>query len=149
MSRKPTPKHIAENVMVMADMGKTSTEIGEAVGLPLTTVEDIRKGVGRWAAVQRDHWFQSYRKEMRRKHEAMAHELSGLALERIEAGLPKSSVAQAAVVFGILQDKIRLMAGESTQNIAVSVKIEDEALSKTLERLMHSLKESETTTIEA
>lgn len=141
MRGKGTDKKLGAQVMALNELNKTQEEIGQLVGLPQTTVSEILTGKGRWASIQREAWFETYRKSQKRKIEAAAHELSEQALRRIEETLPKANLSQASVTFGILQDKIRLLAGESTANVAVAVKVEADALNKTLDKLLKGLRE--------
>lgn len=144
MAKKGHKGYLGANVLALRDAGKTEAEIADALTVSQQTVSDILTGKGKWAAIARETWFDSYRVEMKRKHEAIAHELSTEALKRLQKTLPYTSASQAAVVFGILQDKARLLAGESTKNISVAVHIEADALSNTLTKLVNALREEVT-----
>src|SRR5574341_1532298 len=73
----------------------------------------------------------------------MARELSTKLLQRIEDTVSRASLSQAVIAFGVLQDKARLLAGESTQNIAFggSVRLETDKLTDMLAKLVSSLRD--------
>ena len=145
--KKPGPKardtrlYKGAAVEALADTGMPPGQIAEAVGVSLSVVDDILHGRGRWASLHTDQALQQYRQQQTRQHELMARELSTKLLERIEKTINTGGLSQAVIAFGILQDKARLLAGESTQNIAFggTVRIESEKLTDMLARLVSSL----------
>ena len=147
--RQPGPKKLDTRlykgaaVDALAQLGETPGQIAENVGISISLVDDILNKRGRWASLETDHALQEYRTKIARQHELMARELSTKLLKRIEATVSTSSLSQAVIAFGILQEKIRLLAGESTQNIAFggTIKIESEKLTDMLARLISSLKD--------
>ena len=130
-------------VQALADAGVSTGQIAENLGLSVSLVDDIVNGRGKWASLKTDQQLQAYRAQQTRIHEVMARELSTKALQRIEDTINKGGLSQAVIAFGVLQDKARLLAGESTQNIAFSgtVRVESEKLTDVLARLVSSLKD--------
>lgn len=128
------------NVLALQDAGQSQVEISKNLGIAVNVVGAILRGEGKWAAIVGDAKIEAYRKEQRRQHELMAHELSTEALKRIETTLPKASVGQATMVFGVLQEKIKLITGEAAQNVRVAVSVEAEKLTDMLDKLVTSLK---------
>lgn len=139
--KKGHSKDIGATALALHDTGMIESEIGKALGISHSTVSEIIRGVGKWATLTSDVQMEAYRKEQRHKHEVAMHELSTTALERIEKTLPYASVGQAVMTLGVLQDKIRLLSNESTQNIKVAVSVEADKLTETLNKLLGSLKE--------
>ena len=144
---KPGPKkhdtaiYKGAAVEALALTGVSPSQIAEDLGISLGLVDDILNQRGRWASLKTDQALQQYRQKQTRQHELMARELSTKALQRIEDTIQSASLGQAVVAFGILQDKARLLAGESTQNIAFggTVRVESEKLTDMLAKLVSSL----------
>lgn len=143
-TRKDASLYKGAAIQALADMGETPGRIAETVGVSLSMVDDVIHGRGRWASLKTDHQMQQYRAQQTRMHEVMARELSTKALQRIEDTITRGGLSQAVIAFGVLQDKARLLAGESTQNIAIggTVHIESEKLTDMLARLVSSLNDS-------
>ena len=145
--KKPGPKardtrlYKGAAVEALAATGVPPGQIAEDMGLSLSLVDNILNKRGQWASLHTDQALQQYRQKQTRQHELMARELSTKALERIEATLPTANLSSAIIAFGVLQDKARLLAGESTQNISFggTVRIESEKLTDMLARLVSSL----------
>ena len=135
---KKLRKNIAATALALRDQGESQQEVAKRLGLSQQTVSKIERGEGNWAKLSGEAWFDSYRRDVQRKHEAMLHELSGMALQRMEELIPASSLSSVSGAFNVMQDKIRLLAGQSTQNIAHSVRVEDDKLTKTLDALIKS-----------
>ena len=93
--------------------------VGDALGMPRETVRDIINGHNRWSEVRHDASYTALRLEQKRILQVAGTKLMSQALTQIEKRLPDASAPQAAMVYGILFDKDRLMAGASTQNIGV------------------------------
>ena len=142
---KPKDKALFKGaaVQALAEVGVSPSQIAEDLGLSVSLVNDIVNGRGKWASLKTDQQLQQYRNQQTRMHEIMARELSTKALQRIEDTINKGGLSQAVIAFGVLQDKARLLAGESTQNIAFSgtVRVESEKLTDVLARLVSSLKD--------
>jgi|SRR5919197_511542 hypothetical protein len=101
-----------------------------------STVTNIINGTHGWAEIKNsDAQFQKYRNQTRRELQVSMLELNKKCLQQIDAKLSKASAAQAAMIHGILTDKERLQAGESTQNIEIHTKHEDLALDRLAEVL--------------
>lgn len=95
------------------------TAVGRALGMPQQTVHDIIHGHNRWSEVRHDSSYSALRLEQKRILQVAGTKLMSKALIQIDNSIDKCSAPQAAMVYGILFDKDRLMAGESTANIGV------------------------------
>ena len=145
--RKPGPKkhdtrlYKGAAVEALALAGVSEGQIAEDLGVSISLVDDVLNGRGRWASLKTDQALQQWRQKQTRQHELLARELSTKALQRIEDTLPTANLSSAIIAFGVLQDKARLLAGESTQNIAFggTVRIESEKLTDMLAKLVSSL----------
>ncbi len=119
----------AARAKAMHEAGIRIGEIVEATGVSQRVIYDIVHGVGKWGQiVHNDERFKQYRDEVKKQLQTGSLELSKKCLTQIEDKLPQASAAQAAVVYGIIFDKERLQAGESSLNVAVINKrdLEDE-----------------------
>lgn len=119
----------AAQAKALAEIGYQGTQIADAIGLPVRTVDDIingRNGCG--AIIANDQAFKQYRTQAKRKMQAASINLSQKALQQIENRIDKASAPQAAMVYGILRDKERLDAGEPTEVIALHTRQEVEGL---------------------
>ena len=135
--RTDLPK--AATAKAMSEMGFQSGQIAESIGLPEGTVDDIVNGRHGWGRMLNEPVFREYRVQQKRLMQTSSIELAKKALKQIDEKLPQASAAQAAMVYGILRDKERLDAGESTQNIAIIDRHEIEQLDKLAERLSQVL----------
>jgi len=130
----------AATAKAMHEMGFQTGQIGEAVGLPEATVDDIVNGRHGWSKMLNDPVFREYRVQQKRHMQTASIELAKKALRQIEDKLSSASAAQSAVIYGILRDKERLDAGEATENVAHIHKYEDiKKLDELAERLSQSL----------
>lgn len=140
MKGKARDKYIASTVVALREAGKTQQEIAEATGTPQQTVSDILASKGRWADVHKKTWLDTYRNAEKKKLQVVSLELSKLALEALANKIPNAAASQLAVVYGILRDKERLDAGESSKNIDIHATIEADALTKILDKLLVNMK---------
>ena len=115
---KRTSTAQAAEAKALADLGHQGTQIADAMGLPVRTVDDIINGRNGWGEIiANNEAFRKYRTDAKRKMQAASTELAQKALQQIENKLDKASAPQAAMVYGILRDKERLDAGEPTEII--------------------------------
>ena len=114
-----TPLDKAASAMALYELDGSASRVARRLDMPRGTVHDIVNGYGRWSEVANDSSFQQLRQEQKRHLQAASAKIMSQALVRIEEKLPDASAPQAAMVYGILFDKDRLMAGESTQNVGV------------------------------
>ena len=129
----------AATAAAMGDLGYQSGQIADAVGLPQQTVGDIIAGRSGWEQRLKGEAFQAWRLEQKKIMQAGSVELAKKALKQIEAKLPLASAAQSAVIYGVLRDKERLDAGESTENVAHIHRHKIEAMDELGRKLMASL----------
>ena len=129
----------AATAKAMHEMGIQTGEIASGLGVPEATVDDIVHGRHGWGRIHNTPLFNEYRVQQKRIMQTVSVELAKKALKQIEGKLLEASAAQAAVIYGILRDKERLDAGESTENVAVLHKHELDREQKALARLAASL----------
>jgi hypothetical protein len=113
---KRTSISAAAQGKALVDIGYQGTQIADATGLPVRTVDDIINGRNGWREIiANDQAFKRYRTQAKRQMQAASISLSQKALQQIENRIDKASAPQAATVYGILRDKERLDAGEPTE----------------------------------
>lgn len=131
-----TPILTAAQAKALAETGYTRGQIARATRLSKSTVADIIAGRGAWGEMmQSEHRFNSHRVEVKRRLQVSSLELSKKALQQVEDKLPQASAAQAAVIYGVLFDKERLQAGESTSNFEIHTKEQWEGMNRLAEAL--------------
>lgn len=119
----------AAQAKALAEIGYQGTQIADATGLPVRTVDDIINGRNGWGEIiANDQAFKQYRNQAKRQMQAASINLSQKALQQIENRIDKASAPQAAMVYGILRDKERLDAGEPTEIVALHTRQEAEGL---------------------
>jgi len=112
--RTELEKAVAATVL-REELGCSPREIGRRLDLAEATVRDIFSGKNGWDRIHDIPWFKEYRDIQKQTIHASIIELQKSALAQIAKGIGKSSAAQATYSFGILYDKQRLSAGESTE----------------------------------
>lgn len=115
----PVPLDLAATAQAMYEIDGNASRVARQLGIPRTSVQDIVSGYGRWSELATDSSYVQLRREQKRILQAACAKNMSKALVRIEEKIDDCSAPQAAMVFGILFDKDRLMAGESTQNLAI------------------------------
>jgi hypothetical protein len=111
-------------------------------------VTNIINGTHGWQEIKdSDAQFLKYRQQVKRELQVGTLELTKKCLAQIEDKLPTASAAQSAMIYGILFDKERLQAGESTQNIEIHSEVEIESLGALAEALRQSLLERHTESV--
>ena len=133
----------AAQAKALADIGYQGTQIADATGLPVRTVDDIINGRNGWREIiANDQAFKQYRTQAKRQMQAASINLSQKALQQIENRIEKASAPQAAMVYGILRDKERLDAGEPTEIIATHSRVEVEGMEAMAQALGQTLLQS-------
>lgn len=102
----------------LSDSGLNRYQIARQVGIPRRTVVDILLGRNDWDKLTSDPSFRAHRLALKRKHQLANLDLQSQLLGQIERKVEDMTAYQAAGSYGILFDKERLMAGESTENVA-------------------------------
>ena len=138
--RVPTDLAMAGKIKGMHDMGMSNKKISRTTDCPTSTVGDIIAGRHNWSNLVSDPEFAKYRKEQKRAMQVSSIELAKKALAQTEAGLTKSSAAQAAVIYAIMRDKERLDAGEPTEIRETVLRADIERLDELADKLSRSLK---------
>ena len=135
MSRREIPYPNAALALEMVENGYTPREAAEAAHVSRGTVYDIRGKVGHWAVSTQKPVFIKWREAVKRRLEAALGEIQINLLQHVAETYEKSSPYQAAGMFGIMFDKARLLAGESTSNVEIRSTVELVGLDKLAERL--------------
>lgn len=130
---------LAAQAMSLGDVGYNPRQAGSMVGLPGSTVREIVARHGRWGEVAERPVFVRLRAEQTKALEAAGRTLAAKALIQCEETLPKANAYQACLIASIMIDKSRLLAGESTENIAVNARVEFTGLDVIAEALSRSL----------
>ena len=115
----PVPLDLAATALELYQIDGSAARVARQLDVPRTTVNDIVNSYGRWSELATDASFVSLRQEQKRNLQACTAKIMSQAMVQIERRLPDASAPQAAMVYGILFDKDRLMANESTSNVAV------------------------------
>jgi hypothetical protein len=118
----------ATAVELVESGGLSASEAGQSLGLGKNTVANILKGKYGWDEIVERPVFVRHRANQNKALEQAARTLAAKAFAHAEETLPKASFYQAVVGGSILIDKARLLAGESTENVAVLVRHEAEGL---------------------
>ena len=135
-----TPIHHAAEAKALADIGYQGTQIAQATGLPVRTVDDIINGRNRWGEIiANDQAFKQYRTDAKRRMQAISIQLSQKALQQIEDRIEDASAPQAALIYGILRDKERLDAGEPTEILAGYTRVDVEGVDRLVAALGQTL----------
>ena len=116
-----TDPQIAAQAMALADAGLPPGVIGKTLGKARQTISDIINLHGCWGKIAEKPVFSAWRHAQQQILEASSRQIAAEALEQTQTALPKASALQAATVFAIMIDKSRLLAGESTQIVDVSI----------------------------
>ena len=127
--------------MAYRDAGYTVGQISEKTSISLRTVADIVAGKGAWAKIleERNPVFAAYRSDITRMIHSKTLHHADKALDQVYEKLPEASAAQAAVCFGILFDKERLLSGNSTENISHLHRVELQASDDLAAKLAQAL----------
>jgi len=145
MPIKNGPKHkltyqrAAKIKMMAGELQLPQAQIKREVHCSQQTIERVMNDPVWQERLKDDKMFTEHRKTLKRNMQAQALVVANQALQQIEIALPYSSAPQAAIVFGILRDKERLDAGESTENISHVYKYDLKKLDKLAENLSKSL----------
>ena len=141
MSGVATDPIKAAQALEMSQIGFTQQVIADRTGINQRTVSDIVNGHGRWGEIVERPLFAKLRLEQQQHLEAGYRLAAAKLLERAfdEDKLAKASTYQLVISSGIALDKSRLLAGESTQNIAVSSVAEVKGLDTLCQLLSQSL----------
>jgi len=115
----PIPLERAAAASAVYERLGNQTATAEFLGMPRRTVGDIVNGYGRWCELATDSSFVALRHEQKRLFQAAIPSILGKALVNIEKKIVDASLGQSVYAFGVLSDKLALLNGESTNNVAI------------------------------
>lgn len=124
-------------------------DISAETGLSKRTIYHILNGDYNWGEILKNNEaYKLYKEATTKALEVNAWELAKKSFVHAEEKLPDASYAQAVLGGSILLDKARLLAGESTENIAHAhrheVVAKDEVAARVLASLSNSVQQTPT-----
>tara|TARA_Y100000310_G_scaffold189061_1_gene189024 strand:- start:5354 stop:5797 length:444 start_codon:yes stop_codon:yes gene_type:complete len=137
--RPPLTYKKAAKIKTLREQNIPITQIMGEVHCSPTTIYKVMNDPEWQERLKDDKQFVEYRTQIKRTMQAQSLAVSQQALQQMEDKLHLATAPQAAVVFGILRDKERLDAGESTENIAHVHKYDLRKLDRLAENLAKSL----------
>ena len=142
--RIPLDKAVA--AVALTDLGYSSPQIEKQIGLDSRSVLDILNRVGHWGKVVDGPVFSRLRAEQNKALEVAARTLVAQSWADAAKKRKKASYYQLVVGGSILLDKARLLAGESTENVAHLHHHEVAGLDQVLGRIAEALHKQEADT---
>ena|SRR3990167_1914014 len=123
------------------EAGYAKNDIARRTGISEASVRDILAKHGRWGEVAERPVFARLRADQNLHLEAAFRAGSAVLLARAfeESKLKKASTFQLVIAASTALDKSRLLAGESTSNIAIAHHVEVQDLNIAADRIAHSL----------
>lgn len=115
---KRTDPLIAAQLMGFVDAGYPASQAGEMVGVAPRTAQDIVRCHGQWGEVAEKPVFARLRAEQNQILEALARKMAADSWVKAAEKIDKASYYQLVMGGAIMLDKARLLAGESTENVA-------------------------------
>ena len=100
-------------------LGHSERQIAREVGLPASTVHTILSKANGWDQIADEPVFKQNRAQQNRALEQAARSMAAKAMERAEGKIDEAGFYHLTLGAGIMIDKARLLAGESTENIAI------------------------------
>ena len=125
----------------LAEIGTAKNEIARRTGISEASVRDILNKHGRWGDICELPVFAKLRAEQNQSLEAAFRIAAAQSLElaMTQEKLAKASYYQLVIGSSVAIDKARLLAGESTSNVAVVHHVEVENMSAAADAIAHSL----------
>jgi hypothetical protein len=121
-------------------LGHSERQIATEVGLPASTIHTILSKAHGWDQIADEPVFRQHRAQQNRALEQAARSMAAKAMERAEGKIDEAGFYHLTLGAGIMIDKARLLAGESTENIALQ--INDRRAVESLEALAAALSQS-------
>jgi len=100
-------------------LGHSERQIAKEVGLPASTVHTILSKAHGWGEIADEPVFRQNRAQQNRALKQAARSMAAKAMERAEDKIDEAGFYHLTLGAGIMIDKARLLAGESTQNVAI------------------------------
>ena len=98
-------------------LGHSERQIAREVGLAASTVHTILSKANGWDQIADEPVFKQNRAQQNRALEQSARTIAAKAMERAEGKIDEAGFYHLTLGAGIMIDKARLLAGESTENI--------------------------------
>jgi hypothetical protein len=121
-------------------LGHSERQIAKEVGLPASTIHTILSKANGWDQIADEPVFRQHRAQQNRALEQAARSMAAKAMERAEDKIDEAGFYHLTLGAGIMIDKARLLAGESTENIGIQ--ITDRSGVENLDRLAAALAQS-------
>jgi hypothetical protein len=134
-----TPLPDAARAVELVEAGYSRNKASKMTGLARQTIDDIINGNVGWDERANEPLFRQYRQQENKRLTHACTELAKAAIVHAHSALPKASFLQAVLGSAALIDKARLLAGESTENVAVAHRHEVEDLGVLADALAKSL----------
>ena len=109
-------------------LGHSERQIAREVGLAASTVHTILSQANGWDQIADEPVFKQNRAQQNRALEQSARTIAAKAMERAEGKIDEAGFYHLTLGAGIMIDKARLLAGESTENIAIRTKEQIESI---------------------
>ena len=103
-------------------LGHSERQIAKEIGLPASTVHTILSKANGWDQISDEPIFKQHRAQQNRALEQSARTIASKAMEKAEDKIDEAGFYHLTLGAGIMIDKARLLAGESTENIAIRTK---------------------------
>ena len=142
MNGRKTDPQEAATVVAMSEGGYGPSAISRNLEMPRSTVNDILHGRSGWDKIHDQVWFREYVNKQRVSLQASLTEIAKRGLIRVDETIDKASTGQAMWAAAVAIDKARLLAGESTENIAHAHRHEVVAKDEVAARVLASLANS-------
>lgn len=125
----------AAKLVNLVASGQSARRAGKMVGMSPSTAKDIVSGRNGWAQIKLSKEFLAHRQSSAIDLELMVGEQAKRAVERMDETIGKASYGQAVYGAGVMIDKYRLFAGQSTANLSVKINERAEGLDEALAKL--------------
>jgi len=100
-------------------LGHSERQIAREVGLPASTVHTILSKANGWGEIADEPVFRQHRAQQNKALEQAARSIAAKAMAKAEGKIDEAGFYHLTLGAGIMIDKARLLAGESTENIAI------------------------------
>jgi len=141
----PVPHDKLAQALVSYEHTGNAAQTARDLAMPESTVRSILSKRYRWGEVLADPFFGELRREQKKAFQVAALDLARKSLAKAEEKIDNASYLQLVTGYGILRDKERLDAGESTANISLHTTNDADDLDKVAARASRALLKRRTT----